>query len=84
MAVHFGIKGGAGRQRVGRIKMVAPAEHADRAVLQTDLHMAVQNEGPLVVARVVELTAKTCGAVTQLEAGCRSRAAVRMVVRMWP
>ena len=68
MAVHFRIEGGAGRQGVGRVKMIAPAEHATAAVLQTDLHVAVQNEDPLVVTRAVELAAKTGRAVAQLVA----------------
>lgn len=68
VAVHFRIEGGAGRQGVGRVKMIAPAEHATAAVLQTDLHVAVQNEDPLVVNRAMELTAKARWAVAQLVA----------------
>jgi hypothetical protein len=50
VAVHFGVKLSAYRQGIGRVKVVATAEDAAAAVLQSDLHLAIQNEYPLVVA----------------------------------
>src|SRR3990167_10568133 len=68
VAVHGGIEGGAGRQRVGREEVLAGAKYQRRAVLQADLHLPAQDEHPLRIGAAVELAAKANRAVAQLQA----------------
>src|SRR5450830_404610 len=68
MPMHRRVEHRAGRQGVGRIEVLAGPEHARDPALQPDLHLALQNEHPLRLARAMEIAAKAHRAVAQLVA----------------
>jgi len=68
MSMHLGVKHRPFGQHVGGIKMRAGTKHFGRAVLQTNLHLALQDEHPLGVAAHMERASKTHRTAPQLQA----------------
>ena len=71
VAVNARVKRSPFGQKVCGIKMLAGAKDARRSVLQTDLHLAAQNETPLCRPCAVKSAAKAHRALPQLKAAGR-------------
>ena len=63
------------RQQVSREKMLARPKYLGRAVLQPNLHLALQDEHPLRVAADMELAPEAHRAFAQLQAMGRQQGA---------
>src|SRR5262249_61480498 len=69
VAVQPGVERRAFGQQIRGVEMLARAEAPRRAVAQSDLHLAAQDEDPLRLGRAVPLAAEPDRAVAQLIAG---------------
>lgn len=58
------------RQHIGREKMLSGCEQTRAAVLQTDFHLALQNEHPLRTGGDVKAALKSRRTAAQLQAMC--------------